>query len=720
MADTTLGSTQYYRTQANGIENYTTVPYAGNHPYGYTPITQQEYTAGLQGKIATAQDFMKNYKQTSWGGYEPIAGGNPYVGQTYGQSDIDKYQSELNAIASGSGVYAANYRDPSFGIYNPTGQPTEANLTPEAAAIAATGKAQVTASNAMIAANPQDFNVANNGSTTPQSISYEALKAAQASGEPPQNAGEARGAVQEFLSSTAAGKPPDLSGLESQLSQDPGYQQLLADRAEYTNIINQSKSLTDTYQQMIKAAGIPAINTDLLNTQKIIDGTEDDIRREVQATSGFATDSQVLALASSRNKQLIKNYNNLLNTKQMAMENVNTMISLASQDRQNAIASITQKLQIDEQINNYREKMINASKEAYNNVIKAVGYQGLLQSLQSDPSAMALAEKTLGFRPGGLQQIVQIQQNQANLQAIQEAGITTRFVDKGGEIQDTKTGYGFTSQEDFRAKTGMTLAQAQAKGLVSTLSSSSLAEKDLVMNLAAKYADAGISPRDSLATAQAKLSGSRIYQEQVRPPQRAGGSAGGVLGLTNQQIDNVSPLVTQFQNSPIVQNYNTIGETLNAVRSAGSTPTDDIQRIYAFAKIMDPASAVREGEYKTIQDYSTALLQRYGLNTKRVFDNAGFLTQEARGFLLNTLENRFKASQSSYNNLYNETSRRINLIGSTDKGTQLLNNYGGAFTPTANSSFTGPLNPTQQTTPTTTPATQSFWSKVGNFLWGSD
>jgi hypothetical protein len=199
-----------------------------------------------------------------------------------------------------------------------------------------------------------------------------------------------------------------------------------------------------------------------------------------------------------------------------------------------------------------------------------------------------------------------------------------------------------------------------------------------------------------------------------------GGSGTGVLGLTNQQIDNISPLVTAFQNNDIVKNYNTIGENLNTVRTAGVTPTDDIQRIYAFARIMDPGSVVREGEYKTVQDYATSLLQRTGLKANRVFNNDGFLTDEARGFLLNTLENRFKASEKSYKNLYDETARRVNLIGNTDKGTDLLNNYGGAFV-SPSVPIVGPVAPgTPPDKIVTTPETKGWWDRTTNWLFGDD
>lgn len=297
--------------------------------------------------------------------------------------------------------------------------------------------------------------------------------AAQASGTAaPQAPGEAKSAMTGFTPTTpTVPTPQGMSPIEQQLALDPGYQQLLADRAEYNNVVNQGKSLTDTYNQMIKDLGIPGINAELLNTQKIIDGTEDDIRNEVRAVDGFATESQVLALAASRNKQLIKNYNNLLSTKQMAMEQVNNMVNLASQDRQFAMQSVMQKMEIDQQIAQYRDKFMANAKEGYQNIINAVGYQGLHEMLQGDPGSLALAERTLGLGQGQLGDLSAFIGKQNKLKQLADYNITSPYViDKDGRtVVDARTGYSYTSADDFKARTGLDINQARQQGMVQPL-----------------------------------------------------------------------------------------------------------------------------------------------------------------------------------------------------------------------------------------------------------
>ena len=296
----------------------------------------------------------------------------------------------------------------------------------------------------------------------------QALLQAQATGPAPQDAGEARAAVSKFTPPTT-----NTAGIEQQLAADPGYQNFLKLQQEYNDIAIQSKSLVDTYKQLMQESGIQGINADLLNMKKVIEGTEDDIRKEVQATSGLATESQVIALAGARNKQLTKNYNNLLAQKEMAQQTVNTMIGLSAQDRQFALQNILQKFNIEGQIQEYRQKFINNAQEGYNRIIEAVGYQGLYNMLSQDPSALAMVEKSLGLNPGGLQSLsIQIQQQQ-NLAAIKAAGITTRYANVGGEIQDTKTGYAFHTPEEFFKAAGIS-SWDQAKGLITGMTGSAI------------------------------------------------------------------------------------------------------------------------------------------------------------------------------------------------------------------------------------------------------
>ena len=55
-------------------------------------------------------------------------------------------------------------------------------------------------------------------------------------------------------------------------------------------------------------------------------------------------------------------------------------------------------------------------------------------------------------------------------------------------------------------------------------------------------------------------------------------------------------------------------------------PADDIGFIYAFAKIMDPESVVRENEYITVQRYAQSWADNFNFSAQRIFTNTKFLS----------------------------------------------------------------------------------------------
>lgn len=228
------------------------------------------------------------------------------------------------------------------------------------------------------------------------------LATAQASGQDsPTTAGAASAAVQSNLPAQSAPQA-DYSNI---YANDPGMQQLVADHTAFMNSQNQQASLADTYKKLTQDAGLPALDTQLINMKNVIDGTEDDIRNEVTKAAGFATNSQVLALTDARNKVMIQNYNNLLQTKQNAVDNINNMMELTKEDRANAVQQFNTQMDFDQKMVDYSQKMQSNAQSSLNNIISSVGYGGLLSSALSsgDPTAVSRIESTLGLSAGGLQ-----------------------------------------------------------------------------------------------------------------------------------------------------------------------------------------------------------------------------------------------------------------------------------------------------------------------------
>lgn len=136
---------------------------------------------------------------------------------------------------------------------------------------------------------------------------------------------------------------------------------------------------------------------------------------------------------------------------------------------------------------------------------------------------------------------------------------------------------------------------------------------------------------------------------------------GWLAGLTASQINaTVNQIAGSLDNEPVVKEFNTMNAYISSYKNLGTSATDDQARIYTFAKVMDPAGSVKEGEYKTVQEYSQALLNRYGIGLKRVFTASGTLSPEARIAMGKTLETRFSSQRAVYDQVSNEYQRQIN------------------------------------------------------------
>lgn len=152
-------------------------------------------------------------------------------------------------------------------------------------------------------------------------------------------------------------------------------------------------------------------------------------------------------------------------------------------------------------------------------------------------------------------------------------------------------------------------------------------------------------------------------------------------GLDTASATRVDRLTNQFDNEPIVKNYNVMQEAQAFTSALQNNPSsaDDQGLIYAFAKAMDPNSAVREGEYSTVQKYAQSWAQQFGFKAERIFSNSPFLSADARANMIKTIQTKASVSQKQYDNLSNEYGRRVNQITGDSNGKDYISNYSGAF-----------------------------------------
>ena len=328
-----------------------------------------------------------------------------------------------------------------------------------------------------------------NGGIAPQSKFDVGQTAAQQSGMPaPTSAGEARSAVSSFLP-----PPTPYSSVDTLLQQDPGFQGIIQTFQEYMNPKNQRESLVSEYSKMIKDSGIQNIDAELLDMKNIIDGSEDDIRTEITKAGGFATESQVQAMTNSRNKQLIKNYNTLLETRNQKEQYINTLIGLSAQDRQAADQRFDRMMNFGFQIQNMQNQMRQNAQNQFNRIADKVGFDGLAQMAQGDPYYTALIENVMGLGIGGLQPLArQAEQERATQQ--QQTNLDMENIRNQMANRDAQTAIDW-------AKLGLETKKFNADNTTSAISASTagsqidLLDKSLknALNLAGASGPSGIS-----------------------------------------------------------------------------------------------------------------------------------------------------------------------------------------------------------------------------------
>lgn len=200
---------------------------------------------------------------------------------------------------------------------------------------------------------------------------------------------------------------------------DPYLDQLVNIVREYFSPDNQRETLRELWEQGRKDTGVEDIDLELVNMKNVIEGSEDDIRTEITKAGGFATESQILALTNARNKQLIKNYNKLVDVRNAKEKYLETSIQLEIQDRQAADQRFESLFNMGMQITQLRQQMQQNTVQRMQWLSQTLGFDGLYNSTGGDPYYTSMIEQSLGLAPGGLAQAAQ-QAEQTKLQAEEE------------------------------------------------------------------------------------------------------------------------------------------------------------------------------------------------------------------------------------------------------------------------------------------------------------
>lgn len=152
------------------------------------------------------------------------------------------------------------------------------------------------------------------------------------------------------------------------------------------------------------------------------------------------------------------------------------------------------------------------------------------------------------------------------------------------------------------------------------------------------------------------LNNTRTQQEIVNNPLNVASTQAGIVN-TNDQIDtrrktNIQSMRQEFNGLPQVKQYTEATQALGGMLRAPDSGQGDLAVIYAFAKLMDPGSVVREGEMQMANQTSSMIenLQRqYGRITE-----ANRLPANVRQGLIEAARQRMAGMTATYGQTYQQ------------------------------------------------------------------
>jgi hypothetical protein len=149
-------------------------------------------------------------------------------------------------------------------------------------------------------------------------------------------------------------------------------------------------------------------------------------------------------------------------------------------------------------------------------------------------------------------------------------------------------------------------------------------------------------------------------------------------GLSSATATAVRARVSKFASDNTIQNFSQVQDGYNFANSLAintKNPADDQGLIYALAKVLDPGSVVREGEYATAQKYSQSWINAYGKGISQALLGTGFLSETARENIKKTIAQKYDAQKRSYDQTVKSYTEGISTLTGRGDGAKFLTDY---------------------------------------------
>jgi len=201
---------------------------------------------------------------------------------------------------------------------------------------------------------------------------------------------------------------------------------------------------------------------ELMDLEAIMDGTSEDIAKEVEAGNGFATTSQIAAMTVARNSTLLKKATYLQNKISIQQDLVANSTQLLSFEKEMANTQFSQRMAVVQYQQQNNERMQNAFKDSISTIQKSVGWSGLLQTYQDNPRQLGYVESLYG----GAGSVARLAEEEKRQQAIVSEEDQLNLELKRAQINATNRSNngsgGGTSGKPISSATALNIADSNA------------------------------------------------------------------------------------------------------------------------------------------------------------------------------------------------------------------------------------------------------------------
>lgn len=208
--------------------------------------------------------------------------------------------------------------------------------------------------------------------------------------------------------------------IDNYQAMNPFVKQMFDNMQNTINSLATRQSFEAKVQEQMAASGIQGMKTELMDIKALMRGQKDAIAAEIQAGGGFATAQQIRAITDARNSVLLEQAAVLTDQINGAQDYVDMIMKYSTLDRQEVEKQVERQLGLDQMKMQYAMDMENAARDAFQQHITEVGYDGFVNSLSS-AQELEQAAAALGVSPSMLVKLSKVQttaQKQSELQML--------------------------------------------------------------------------------------------------------------------------------------------------------------------------------------------------------------------------------------------------------------------------------------------------------------